>query len=123
MRIGEYQELHIQREAPQGVYLTDGQVDVLLPRAQVPPSARQGDAVKVFVLTDSEDRPIATTRRPYAAVGDFAMLTVVSVTSDGAFLDWGIDKDLFCPIREQQRPMRGRGFAACGLHFADRAVP
>ncbi len=108
MRIGEYQDLHIQREAPQGVYLTDGQIDVLLPRAQVPPNARQGDTVRVFVLTDSEDRPIATTNRPYAAVGDFAMLDVVSITDHGAFLDWGIDKDLFCPIREQQRPMKER---------------
>ncbi len=106
MRIGEYQELRIEREAPQGVYLSDGEADVLLPRAQVPENARPGDKVRVFVLTDSEDRPIATTKRPFAAVGDFAMLDVVSVTSDGAFLDWGIDKDVFCPVREQQRPMR-----------------
>jgi predicted RNA-binding protein (virulence factor B family) len=106
MRIGEYQELKIERETRHGLYLSDGESEVLLPQGQIPEDVRSRRTLRVFVYTDSEDRPVATLQRPYAAVGDFAMLSVVSVEPTGAFLDWGIDKDVFCPIREQQRPMR-----------------
>jgi len=106
MRIGEYQDLEVVRESQPGLYLSDGKAEVLLPRLQCPPDIQIGDTLRVFVLTDSEDRPIATTKRPYATVGKFAKLRVVTVTDVGAFLDWGLDKDLFCPPREQQKPMR-----------------
>jgi uncharacterized protein len=106
VRIGEYQELRAARETPNGFYLTDGADEVLLPRGQCPPGLKLSDRLTVFVYTDSEDRPIATTKKPLATVGEFAKLSVVSVTETGAFLDWGIDKDLFCPLKEQQGRMR-----------------
>lgn len=105
VRIGEYQDLEVVRGSPQGFYLSDGEMEVLLPRKQCPLELQVGDELRVFVLTDSEDRPIATTLRPKATVGKFALMRVVSVSNAGAFLDWGLDKDLFCPFREQRRPM------------------
>lgn len=108
MRIGEYQQLEVTRETQNGFYLTDGDNEVLLPRGQCPADIEIGDSLTVFVYTDSEDRPIATLLKPYATVGEFAALRVVSVTAAGAFLDWGLVKDLFCPIREQASPMRER---------------
>jgi predicted RNA-binding protein (virulence factor B family) len=108
MRIGAWQTLTVERETPQGVYLGDGQADVLLPRGQVAPNLRVGDDLDVFVYTDSEDRPVATIKKPLAIVGEFAMLRVVSITAAGAFLDWGLDKDLFCPRNEQLHLMRDR---------------
>src|SRR4051812_18735654 len=112
MRIGEYQDLRVVRESQHGLYLADPEgVEVLLPRGQCPERMRIGDTMKVFVYTDSEDRPVATTMKPHAVVGEFAKLRVVSVTNAGAFLDWGLDKDLFCPAREQQPPMQeGRDY-------------
>jgi len=107
MRIGEYQDLRIARESPHGLYLEDEEgVEVLLPNSQRPARAHIDDVLKVFVYTDSEDRPVATLKHPYATVGQFANLQAKSVTSAGAFLDWGLDKDLFCPIKEQRSPMR-----------------
>ncbi len=106
MRIGEAQDLRVARETDHGLYLADAEDEVLLPRGQVPRGTGIGDTLRVFVYTDSEDRPVATTKKPYAAVGEFARLRVVSVTEAGAFLDWGLDKDLFCPLREQQPRMR-----------------
>lgn len=106
MRVGEHQFLKVTRETAHGLYLSDGKEEVLLPRGQVPADYKIGERIRVFVLTDSEDRPVATTKNPVAKVGEFAMLKVVSVTTAGAFLDWGLDKDLFCPIREQRVPLR-----------------
>jgi len=101
MRIGEYQKLKVERESPHGYYLADDEAEVLLPRGLVPVSTQIGDELEVFVYTDSEDRNVATTRRPYATVGQFAMLQLVTLTPNGAFFDWGLEKDLFCPVREQ----------------------
>jgi predicted RNA-binding protein (virulence factor B family) len=109
MRIGEYQTLKITRETQNGIYLADSDAEVLLPRGQCPREIVIGASMTVFVYTDSEDRPIATTKKPKAKVGDFAAMRVVSLTDAGAFLDWGLDKDLFCPIREQNVPMREDG--------------
>ncbi|MBN9501488.1 MAG: hypothetical protein BGO01_01575 [Armatimonadetes bacterium 55-13] len=106
MILGDYQSLEIARDTNQGLYLTDGVYEVLLPRRQCPPHAHIGEPIRVFVLTDSEDRPIATTKVPYGKVGDFAALKVVTVADSGAFLDWGLDKDLFCPFKEQIVPMK-----------------
>ena len=106
MRIGEFQEMVAVKETDHGYRLGDENDTVLLPRAQCPKGLRYGHKLNVFVYTDSEDRPIATLKKPKATVGDFSALRVVSAGSKGAFLDWGLDKDLFCPIREQVVPMR-----------------
>jgi predicted RNA-binding protein (virulence factor B family) len=106
MRIGEYQEMWVERETIHGLYLSDGEAEVLLPRGQAPARGSFEGKLRVFVYTDSEDRPVATIKQPKAAVGEFATMRCVAVTPAGAFLDWGIDKDLFCPTREQARPMR-----------------
>jgi predicted RNA-binding protein (virulence factor B family) len=104
--MGEVQELTIVRDSQQGLYVGDADGEVLLPRRLCPQDVRIGRQIKVFIHTDSDDRPIATTKTPIAQIGQFAMLRVVAVTPAGAFLDWGLDKDLFCPMGEQATPMR-----------------
>ena len=90
-----------------GLYLTDSEgAEILLPEREVSSNWKLGDELEVFIYYDSEDRLIATTEKPLAKVGDFTMLKVVSVTSVGAFLDWGLPKDLFLPYAEQTRPLR-----------------
>jgi len=106
IEIGSYNRLQIVRKVDFGVYLSDGESDILLPIRQVPPRAGQGDILDVFVYTDSEDRPIATTDRPKAIVGEFAMLRVVSLSTFGAFADWGLAKDLLIPLSEQRYPLK-----------------
>lgn len=104
--IGEHHHLAITREKPFGVYLDGGGLgEILLPTAEIPPGARPGDCVDVFLYTDSEDRPIATTTRPKVMPGHFGKLKCVDVNSVGAFLDWGLPKDLFVPFREQKSRM------------------
>lgn len=106
MEIGQWQNLIVKRESPYGLYLSDGETEVLLPENQCPDDALVGHSLKVFLYTDSEDRVIATRQKPIATVGEFAAMTVLSVTQTGAFLDWGLMKDLFCPYREQTRELR-----------------
>lgn len=111
LKIGSYNDLEIVRKVDFGVYLSDGVDDVLLPLRQVPPKAGQGDVLHVFVYTDSEDRPIATMLRPKAADGEFALMKVVSSSAVGAFVDWGLEKDLLVPHAEQRTPLKdGRGY-------------
>lgn len=105
MRIGAVQKLTIVRNSPHGYFLSDGETDVLLPRNE-PTQGAIGDELEVFIYTDSEDRPVATLSRPWAMPGEFAILPVVAVNESGSFLAWGLDKDLFCPFREQRRPLR-----------------
>ncbi len=91
-------------------YLTDTEGDeVLLPNRYVPQEYRVGDSLDVFVYHDSEDRPVATTQRPMAADGELAAMTVVGTSSFGAFVDWGLPKDLFVPVQNQLAPMRQGG--------------
>ncbi len=105
--VGVTQTLQITRRAKMGVFVgypAEGQrlaEEVLLPDRFVPRGAQPGDELKVFVYNDSEDRPIATTLVPVAEVGEFAAFDVVDITPHGAFLDWGLDKDLFAPFGEQ----------------------
>jgi len=96
------------REAPPGVYLDGEELgEILLPRRYVPAKWRAGDELEVFVYLDSEDRLVATTEIPRAMVGEIACLEVVGVNRDvGAFLNWGLAKDLLLPFREQERPLR-----------------
>ena len=108
-RLGEMQTLEIVKKVDFGVYLAEGgepQERVLLPAKQVPEGARPGDKLEVFLYRDSSDRPIATTRRPKLTLGETAVLEVVEVSRIGAFLDWGLEKDLFLPFREQTRRVR-----------------
>ncbi len=106
MEIGQWQNLIVKRESPYGLYLSDGETEVLLPENQCPDDALVGHSLKVFLYTDSEDRVIATRQKPIATIGEFAAMKVLSVTQTGAFLDWGLMKDLFCPYREQTRELR-----------------
>lgn len=104
LKIGEMNELEILRAVEFGLYLEGGDFgEILIPRRYVPPTGWEiGDTVSVFVYTDSEDRLIATTETPKAMVGEFACLKVINTTSIGAFLDWGLPKDLFLPLGEQK---------------------
>jgi len=104
--IGVYNNLRVIKEVDFGVYLDGGEhEEILLPRRYVPEDCKVDDIIKVFVYLDSEDRFIATTETPYAIVGDFALLKVVAVESVGAFLDWGLLKDLLVPFGEQSPTM------------------
>lgn len=103
MRLGEYQELIYVKKVQFGIYLAENQNSeerVLLPAKQVPQDIKPGDKLKVFLYKDSRDRLIATTNVPKLALGDFAPLSVKEVGKIGAFLDWGLEKDLFLPYRE-----------------------
>lgn len=104
VKIGRLNDLDVVSEASPGVYLDGGPFgDILLPRAYVPEGCRLGDRVKVFLYLDSEDRFVATTQTPYAMAGELAYLEAVAVTPIGAFMDWGLTKDLLVPIREQKQ--------------------
>lgn len=103
---GKYNTLKVSRRTENGFYLTETTgteplEEVLLPNKFVTSAMNEGDQVEVFVYKDSEDRPVATTQKPLAQVGEAAYLLVKEVNNIGAFLDWGLDKDLFLPYREQ----------------------
>ena len=105
MRLGEVQELEIVKLVDFGVYLSEegGEERVLLPRHDVPEGAAIGDKVRVFLYRDSKDRLIATTRTPALTLGTIAVLKVRETGKIGAFLDWGLEKDLLLPFREQTK--------------------
>lgn len=103
MRLGEYQELYYVKKVDFGVYLAedpDSETHVLLPAKQVPEDVKQGDRIRIFLYKDSKDRLIATTNEPKLTIGKFAVLRVKEVGKIGAFLDWGLEKDLFLPYKE-----------------------
>ncbi|MGD9859073.1 MAG: S1 RNA-binding domain-containing protein [Marinobacterium sp.] len=103
---GCFNKLKVIREVDFGVYLEGGaEGGILLPKPEVPEGTRLGDRLQVFVYLDSDDMPVATLRRPRAQVGQFAGLKVVDVNKVGAFLDWGLPKDLFLPFNEQVKPL------------------
>ena len=106
INIGNNYELTVVTELEFGFYLDAKNLgEILLPRKLAPKDLGVGDTVNAFLYLDSEDRPIATTQKPKASVGEFAYLSVVDSTPVGAFLDWGLDKDLLVPFAEQHRPM------------------
>jgi hypothetical protein len=105
LEIGKTVTLEVLRAVPMGLILGNVEDEVLLPKRYVPKGASVGGAVKVFLYTDSEDRPIATTEKPLAQAGEFAVLSVVSVNRTGAFLDWGLPKDLLLPFGYQLHPL------------------
>lgn len=106
MDIGTYNDLEVLRIVSIGVFLGDNEGnDVLLPRKYEPEGVKVGDTIRVFLYRDSEDRLIATTLQPDITLNSFALLRVKMVGSNGAYLDWGLEKDLFVPFREQNKKM------------------
>jgi hypothetical protein len=101
IELGKQQCLNIVKKVEFGVYLGTEDDKVLLPTKQVPPDVEVGDALTVFVYRDSSDRMIATTKKPKIMLGKLAKLRVSQVSKIGAFLDWGLEKDLFLPFKEQ----------------------
>ncbi len=97
--------VEVLREVPMGLMVGRDEREILLPKRFVPAGTQQGDVIEVFVYTDSEDRPIATTVTPLAQAGEFAGLRVVSLNRAGAFLDWGLPQDLLLPIQLQLEPV------------------
>ncbi|MDR1936962.1 MAG: GntR family transcriptional regulator [Tannerellaceae bacterium] len=107
LEIGKYNTLKIVKDLDFGVYLDGGGgLEILLPARYVPRNVKPGDEVEVFIYHDNEGRLIATTARPLATVGEFRFMEVKSVNQTGAFLNWGIMKDLLVPFREQKMPMQ-----------------
>lgn len=108
MKLGEIQKLKIEKKVEFGVYLSDGTDRVLLPKKQVPENYKIGDEVTAFIYKDSKDRLIATTNTPKLTLGQYGLLTVSQVNKVGAFMDWGLEKDLFLPFKEMTRqPQEG----------------
>lgn len=118
VRLGEYNTLKMTRTAERpnphafggretfGIFLDGGPAgEILMPQKYVPEGVKEGDEVYCFVYLDQDERPIATLEAPLARVGDFAYLGVSWVNEHGAFLDWGVMKDVFCPFREQKKRM------------------
>ena len=110
LRLGEIQKLEIVKRVDFGVYLAESREQaeerVLLPIKQVPDGAQTGDFIEVFLYKDSKDRLIATTKRPKLIMGETALLTVAQMGKIGAFLDWGLEKDLLLPFKQQRGKVR-----------------
>ena len=112
IKLGDYNLMKVVKKVDFGMYLDGGdEGEILLPRRYVPEGAEPGDTMEVFIYLDNEERLVATTEIPLAKVGDFAYLEVAWVNQYGAFLNWGLMKDLFCPFREQKMKMEtGKGY-------------
>ena len=109
MKLAEYQDLYYVKKVDFGVYLAEdmgGETHVLLPSKQVPEDAKPGEKIRVFLYKDSKDRLIATTNTPKLTLGEYAPLVVKEVGKIGAFLDWGLEKDLFLPYKEMTRKVK-----------------
>ena len=106
VNIGQFNFLKIARKTARGTFLAAGNLgELFLPKGQTPEFCEAGDKIEVFVYRNSDDEAVATTKRPRASVGDVACLEVVSANSVGAFLDWGLPKDLFAPFGQQSKTM------------------
>ena len=107
IELGKYNQLEVVKEVDFGVYLNGGEEgEILLPKRYVPEGCKPGDVLNVFIYLDNEERLIATTLQPLVQVGEFACLEVAWVNEFGAFLEWGLMKDLFVPFREQKMKMQ-----------------
>jgi len=109
IKVGEYNDLTISRAVDFGLYLDDGKEGILLPKRFIPEGVKIGDVIRVFIYHDGEERLIATTQKPKGVLGDIVKLNVVSVTPQGAFLDWGLMKDIFVPKSQQLQKMIPNG--------------
>lgn len=112
IKLGKYNQLEVVKRVDFGVYLDGGEEgEILLPTRYVPEGCNPGDVLNVFIYLDNEERLIATTLQPLVQVGEFACLEVAWINEYGAFLDWGLMKDLFVPFREQKMKMqKGRRY-------------
>ncbi|MDG1660835.1 MAG: S1-like domain-containing RNA-binding protein [Winogradskyella sp.] len=111
IQIGEYNTLTILRDTEPGLFLGDNEEnEILLPNRYVPETFKIGDQIEVFAYLDNEERPVAITDKPYIKRNDFALLRCNQVTKFGAFLDWGLVKELFCPFKEQAFKMKAGGW-------------
>lgn len=122
IKLGEMQTLIVAREVDFGVYLRENEDDkkeddVLLPIKQVPEGTKIGDKIEVFVYRDSNDRMIATTKRPKLTIGEIGYLKVAEIAKIGAFLNWGLEKDLFLPYKEQVGEIRVNGEYIVGIYI------
>lgn len=126
MEVGKYNTLQILRGTSVGMYLGDEEGnDVLLPHKYIPENAQIGESIEVFIYRDSEDRLIATTLKPLILLNQFAILEVVAATQFGAFLDWGLEKDLFVPFKEQNHKLQKGQYVPVYLYLdeqTDRVV-
>jgi hypothetical protein len=106
LTLGDYNTLKIVKSVDFGLYLDGGEEgEILLPQRYVTSDMKIGQEITVFIYLDQEERPVATTEKPYAKVGEFVSLEVAWVNQFGAFLNWGLMKDIFCPFREQKKRM------------------
>lgn len=122
IKLGEWNELEIVKERDFGAYLSEKKCDteVLLPKKQVPSDAKTGDRLNVFIYRDSSDRLIATINEPLITMGEMAVLTCVSVSGIGAFMDWGLEKDILLPFKEQTCKVR-EGASYLVRMYADKS--
>jgi len=122
VRLGDYNRLNVVKEVDFGLYLDGGdEGEILLPSRYVPKGAKPGDELNVFVYLDQDERIVATTERPRAKVGEFAFLRVAWVNQYGAFLDWGLMKDLFCPFGEQKKKMEIDSWHLVHVHIDEES--
>lgn len=121
LKLGQMNHLRVLKQVEFGLYLDGGaEGEILLPRRQVPEGCTPGQELEVFIYRDSEDRLIATTTRPRAQVGEFALLKVAAVNRFGTFLDWGLDKDLLLPFNQQKHEMRVGSSALVYLYIDEK---
>lgn len=120
IKVGEYNTLRVARAFDFGMYLGEDKDVVLLPKRFIPPGVEVGDMLKVFVYHDSENRLIATTQQPIGIVGDIVNLQAVTVTNQGAFMDWGLMKDLFVPKAKQLMGMRVGGYYIVKIYLDEQ---
>lgn len=121
IQVGKWNELVVLKAVDFGLYLDGGEAgEILIPKRFVPLNAVPGDTLTVFVYHDSENRLIATTEGPKAVLGEIAYLKAVSVTNQGAFLDWGLMKDLFVPLSQQVSNMKPGGQYLVGIYLDEQ---
>ena len=121
IHIGEYNTLTILREKEPGLFLSDKENnEVLLPNRYVPKEFKIWDKLEVFVYLDNEERLVAVTDKPYITKGEFAVLRCNQVSEYGAFLDWGMVKELFCPFKEQAFKMKKGGWYLVHCYLDDK---
>lgn len=122
IKLGEYNLLRITKNVDFGLYLDGGEEgEILLPKRYMPKDYKIGDEIEVFIYLDQDERPVATTEHPLAKVGDFAYLECAWVNEYGAFLKWGLMKDLFCPFREQKKRMETGESYIVHVHIDDES--
>ncbi|GAB5400254.1 MAG: S1-like domain-containing RNA-binding protein [Aureisphaera sp.] len=121
LQLGKFQKLTILRDTEPGLFLGDEEEnEVLLPNRYKPESFEIGDTLEVFVYLDNEERPVATTDKPYVTLNEFGYLECSAVNKYGAFMDWGLVKQLFVPFKEQARPMKQGSWYIVYLYVDDK---